>query len=491
MEGDSVAPEKRGIIPKSFDHIFKHISANTVPTKQFMVRCSYLEIYNEEIRDLLSKDPEARLELKEDADHFVYVKDLTAQVVKNSAEMEKVLGAGKKNRVTGATLMNATSSRSHAVFSITVETAETGEDGKQKFKVGKMNLVDLAGSERQSKTGATGQRLKEATKINQSLMALGNVISALVDGKSTHVPYRDSKLTRLLQDSLGGNTKTVMIANCGPADYNHDETLSTLRYADRAKQIRNKPRVNEDPKDALLRQFQEEIQQLKAALAAKAAAEAAGGGAGGGGTMIINGKEVAIPPSATVVERVVERVVGASEEEMKALRDKAEKERLELLAKAEADRRELLLAAASDQEERKRVEAELAARQREAEKERSEKKALEEKLMQLQGKLLVGGEVLDKASRQEEELKRAQLELEERRLQEAKMARELEEANVMIEEQYGTMAEEVSASACACAGYVAGGRAMQQTTPLLSFSLSLSLTHSFFPHIVPAYCKGC
>jgi kinesin family protein 3/17 len=474
MEGKASPPELRGIIPKTFDHIFKHIGANTDPTKQFFVRCSYLEIYNEEIRDLLSKTPEARLELKEDADHHVYVKDLTATVVKSSAEMEMVLGAGGRNRVTGATLMNATSSRSHAVFSITMETAEPGEDGKQHFKVGKMNLVDLAGSERQSKTGATGQRLKEATKINQSLMALGNVISALVDGKSTHVPYRDSKLTRLLQDSLGGNTKTVMIANCGPADYNHDETLSTLRYADRAKQIRNKPRVNEDPKDAMLRKFQEEILQLKAALAERAAAEAAGGSAPR--TMMIGGKEVAVP-SATVVERVVERVVGASEEEMKALRDKAAAEREELVARAEKERRELLLAAASDAEERKRIEGELAARHAEAERERAEKKALEEKLLAMQSKLLVGGEVLDKAARQEEELKRAQLELEERRLQEAKMARELEEANVMIEEQYGTMAEEVSASACACAVYVAGGRAMQQTTPLLSFSLSLSLSH--------------
>ena len=117
----------------------------------------------------------------------------------------------------------------------------------------KLNLVDLAGSERLSKTGAEGDRLKEAQKINLSLSALGNVISALVDGKSHHIPYRDSKLTRLLQDSLGGNTKTVMIANCSPADYTYDETLSTLRYASRAKFIKNKPIINEDPKDALLK----------------------------------------------------------------------------------------------------------------------------------------------------------------------------------------------------------------------------------------------
>ena len=142
------------------------------------------------------------------------MRDLTTIVLKSASEMDAVLQAGKKNRMTGATLMNQQSSRSHAVFTITVETSEVGPDGETHIRVGKLNLVDLAGSERQSKTGATGQRLKEATKINLSLTALGNVISALVDGKSTHVPYRDSKLTRLLQDSLGGNTKTVMIANC-------------------------------------------------------------------------------------------------------------------------------------------------------------------------------------------------------------------------------------------------------------------------------------
>ena len=149
--------------------------------------------------------------------------------------------------------MNKDSSRSHSIFTIYIETSETGPTGETTFKVGKMNLVDLAGSERQSKTHATGERLKEANQINLSLSALGNVISALVDGKSKHIPYRTSKLTRLLQDSLGGNTKTVMIAALSPADYNFDETLSTLRYASRAKNIQNKPTVNEDPKDALLK----------------------------------------------------------------------------------------------------------------------------------------------------------------------------------------------------------------------------------------------
>merc|ERR1719163_1332423 len=177
--------------------------------------------------------------------------------------MNQVLQAGLSNRSVGSTAMNEQSSRSHSIFLITVEQCQLGGDGQGHIRVGKLNMVDLAGSERQSKTGATGERLKEATKINLSLSALGNVISALVDGKSSHIPYRDSKLTRLLMDSLGGNTKTVMVANCGPADYNFDETLSTLRYAYRAKSIKNKPRINEDPKDAMIREFQEEIMRLK------------------------------------------------------------------------------------------------------------------------------------------------------------------------------------------------------------------------------------
>jgi kinesin family protein 3/17 len=129
-------------------------------------------------------------------------------------------------------------------------------------------MVDLAGSERIAKTGAQGDRLKEATKINLSLSTLCHVISSLIDPKSTYVPYRDSKLTRLLQDSLGGNTKTVMIANVGPADFNFDETINTLRYASRAKSIQNKPKINEDPKDALLREYQDEISKLKQQLEA-------------------------------------------------------------------------------------------------------------------------------------------------------------------------------------------------------------------------------
>lgn len=264
MEGVRNDPERRGVIPNSFEHIFTHISRSQ--NQQYLVRASYLEIYQEEIRDLLSKDQSRRLELRERPDTGVYVKDLSSFVTKSVREIEHVMNVGNQNRSVGATNMNEHSSRSHAIFVITVECSELGVDGENHIRVGKLNLVDLAGSERQAKTGAQGERLKEATKINLSLSALGNVISALVDGRSSHIPYRDSKLTRLLQDSLGGNARTIMVANIGPASYNVEETLTTLRYSNRAKNIKNKPRINEDPKDALLREFQEEIARLKAQL---------------------------------------------------------------------------------------------------------------------------------------------------------------------------------------------------------------------------------
>lgn len=248
---------------RAFEHIFEAIT--TTEDTKFLVHVSYLEIYNEEIRDLLGNDCRKKLELKESPEKGVFVAGLSHHPVHDVRQCEKLMEQGWKNRSVGATLMNTDSSRSHAIFSVHLERMETdmSPTSDTTIKKGKLNLVDLAGSERQAKTGASGDRLKEATKINLSLSALGNVISALVDGKCKHIPYRDSKLTRLLQDSLGGNTKTLMIACLSPADCNYDETLSTLRYANRAKNIQNKPRINEDPKDALLREYQEEIQRLK------------------------------------------------------------------------------------------------------------------------------------------------------------------------------------------------------------------------------------
>ncbi|XP_065096888.1 kinesin-like protein KIF17 [Paramisgurnus dabryanus] len=262
MQGVLDPPSQRGIIPRAFEHIFESIQC--AENTKFLVRASYLEIYKEEVRDLLGKDTKQKLELKEHPEHGVYVRDLSMQTVHSVGECERIMDQGWRNRSVGYTLMNKDSSRSHSIFTIHLEICNIDASGEEHLRAGKLNLVDLAGSERQSKTGATGDRLQEATKINLSLSALGNVISALVDGRSKHIPYRDSKLTRLLQDSLGGNTRTLMVACLSPADNNYEESLSTLRYANRAKSIQNRPRINEDPKDALLREYQEEIKNLRA-----------------------------------------------------------------------------------------------------------------------------------------------------------------------------------------------------------------------------------
>uniref|UniRef100_A0A3Q3B2I3 Kinesin-like protein n=1 Tax=Kryptolebias marmoratus TaxID=37003 RepID=A0A3Q3B2I3_KRYMA len=262
MQGVLDPAVQRGVIPRAFEHIFESIQC--AENTKFLVRASYLEIYNEEVRDLLGSDTKQRLELKEHPERGVYVRDLSMHSVHSVGECERIMEQGWKNRAVGYTLMNKDSSRSHSIFTIHLEICNTDPAGQDHLRAGKLNLVDLAGSERQSKTGATGERLREATKINLSLSALGNIISALVDGRSKYIPYRDSKLTRLLQDSLGGNTRTLMIACLSPADNNYEESLSTLRYANRAKSIQNRPRINEDPKDALLREYQEEIKKLRA-----------------------------------------------------------------------------------------------------------------------------------------------------------------------------------------------------------------------------------
>ena len=204
-----------------------------------------------------------------------------------------------------------------------------GEDGKSHIKVGKLNIVDLAGSERQSKTGATGDRLKEATKINLSLSTLCHVISSLTDPKCTYIPYRDSKLTRILQDSLGGNTKTVMIAAIGPADYNCDETISTLRYASRAKNIENKPRINEDPKDAMIREFHDEITRLREELEK----------AGGGNLLAMENAQRDPETGELIVEKVVHV---DNTEKMRAMENQLEKEKKEMARKFEKEKKRIM-----------------------------------------------------------------------------------------------------------------------------------------------------
>ena len=262
MQGLQTVNMQRGIINRAIDQIFENIQVTDVT--YYTIRASYLEIYNEEIRDLLNKGNRYKLEIKEHPEKGVYVRGLSSVEVTTVEEMEEVVEYGGWNRALGATALNPDSSRSHCIFVIDFELCFTSEgDNKEHFRSGRLNLVDLAGSERQRKAKLGEERLKEATKINLSLSALGNVISALVNEKCKHIPYRASKLTRLLQDSLGGNSRTLMIACLSPGANNYHETLSTLRYANRAKNIKNRPRINEDPKDALIRQYQKEIKMLR------------------------------------------------------------------------------------------------------------------------------------------------------------------------------------------------------------------------------------
>ncbi|KAJ8985878.1 hypothetical protein NQ317_006252 [Molorchus minor] len=258
MAGNHTVPELKGIIPNTFSHIFSQISRAS-GEKSFVVKVTYLEIYNEEVRDLLSADPCKKLAIRERKDIGVYVKDLMGFTVDSIDSITDLLNRGNKNRVTKSTLMNDISSRSHAIFTITIESKNRIDN---KTTVGKLNLVDLAGSERASRTQATGERLREASNINLSLSVLGNVISALVDGKSTHIPYRNSKLTRLLQDSLGGNSKTAMIAMISPAELDYEESMCTLRYAARVKYIRNCVKINVEEK-GLIEGFELEIAELQ------------------------------------------------------------------------------------------------------------------------------------------------------------------------------------------------------------------------------------
>ncbi|XP_031478571.1 kinesin-like protein KIN-4C [Nymphaea colorata] len=285
----------RGITPKVMESIFEKIEAQKSST-EFLVRVSFIEIFKEEVLDLL--DPQlssairteglgpgkpavhvrAPIQIRETANGGITLSGVTEAEVRSKEEMASLLAQGSLCRATGCTNMNRESSRSHAIFTITLEqkkgmsgpSVATGEDMNDEFLSAKLHLVDLAGSERAKRTGADGLRFKEGVHINRGLLALGNVISALGDEKKRkeggHVPYRDSKLTRLLQDSLGGNSKTVMIACVSPAETNAEETLNTLKYANRARNIQNKAIVNRNPVVAEMQRMRAQLEQLQAEL---------------------------------------------------------------------------------------------------------------------------------------------------------------------------------------------------------------------------------
>jgi kinesin family protein 5 len=242
MEGVIGDPEKQGIIPRIINDIFNHIYNMEDVNLEFHIKVSYYEIYNEKIRDLLDYT-KTNLPIHEDKNRVPYVKGVTEQFVASPEEVLAAIEEGKNNRQVAVTNMNEHSSRSHSVFQIQVEQENKAT---QKKLTGKLYLVDLAGSERVGKTGAEGAVLEEAKNINKSLSAVGNVISALAEGTKSHVPYRDSKLTRILQESLGGNSRTTIVICCSPASWNEAETKSTLQFGSRAKTIKNVVVINEE-----------------------------------------------------------------------------------------------------------------------------------------------------------------------------------------------------------------------------------------------------
>jgi kinesin family protein 3/17 len=263
--------EDGGIIPLLCTEIFDQISQRKA-SKIFTVQCSLLEIYNENLRDLLAAGGDSRdLQIRDDSSvggGGIYVDGITEAPIDSLSSLLNLMDSGQKKRAVGQTNMNEHSSRSHMVLTFQVSACEVNDEQGVARTVSKLHLVDLAGSERQKATGATGDRLKEGAQINLSLSALGNVINALTEPKTAgtkkrHVPYRDSKLTRLLQDSLGGNSFTVMICNVSPAEMNAEETTSSLRFAERAKKVENTATVNRDPKSARLAELLQENMALK------------------------------------------------------------------------------------------------------------------------------------------------------------------------------------------------------------------------------------
>uniref|UniRef100_T1PCC8 Kinesin-like protein n=1 Tax=Musca domestica TaxID=7370 RepID=T1PCC8_MUSDO len=419
MEGIRGNDELVGIIPRSFEQIWLHI--NRTENFQFLVDVSYLEIYMEELRDLL-KPNSKNLEVRESSSG-VYVPNLHSVTCKSVEDMMNVMKVGNKNRTVGFTNMNEHSSRSHSIFMIKIEMCDIETNT---IKVGKLNLIDLAGSERQSKTGASAERLKEASKINLALSSLGNVISALAEN-SPHVPYRDSKLTRLLQDSLGGNSKTIMIANVGPSAYNYNETLTTLRYASRAKAIQNQPIKNEDPQDAKLKEYQEEIERLKRLIGSK------------------QHVKVEKPVKIKVVKKPKERKEKQHREMAESIQTVGAINDNSLDADAAA-------AGAGGKEEEEsdkenEVEEEVAKTNEQLESERLETAKLAAKLKELESQMVRGGKnLLDTYSERQIELEKKLVEIAERKKREIEMQQKLElqeETTLEIRETVTSLEQEV------------------------------------------------
>lgn len=415
MDGDRNSSTEKGIMPRSFEHIFRVIKGTE--GKQYLVRCSMLELYNEEVRDLLSKSDE-KLKIRRTKEGAVQVDGLSLHEVKDDKECLRLLDRGADNKAVASTDMNARSSRSHCIFTVVIECSEPREDGEAHIIRGKLNLVDLAGSEKQKKTNATGKQFKEACNINLSLSNLGNVIQALVEKNAGHVPYRNSKLTILLEDSLGGNAKTMMIAAIGPAAYNYDETKNTLVYADRAKRIKNAPKINENPKDAKIREMQEEIETLKKKLAE--------------GLKDMKGVNIAA---------LMAKGGSGHEEEIRLLETKVREEEEELERQAEAERKKIADMQNIDKKKRDELLNNLKEKQDLIEKERKEKEDIIKQLKEKEERVLVGSkqneEDMLKYNRELENMKK---EMEDKARKQEEMQKEIANAQIMAAELTDKMA---------------------------------------------------
>ena len=363
----------RGIIPRTIECIFSYIESNSNKNTKFIIRAAYLQIYNEMISDLLKpENSNKNLSIREDKKKGLYVDDLSEWAVRNPSDIYALLERGATCREVSNTFMNDVSSRSHAVFMITVEQL-ISKTGKQITKIGKLNLVDLAGSERTRITGATGKQLQESIKINKSLSALGNVINALTDTKERkHIPYRDSKLTRLLEDSLGGNCKTTMIATISPAQCSFNESLSTLNFARRAKNIKNRPVINEDiDHNGLIHQYENELKKIRKELEEK------------------------------------NKIIELNEEILK-LKNREEKEKIDAIKAYEQTSRQLLI-------------------------EREEKQKLENKIQLMNLQMIKGGEKIEETPQFKNALQEMEKDFEKRILEIKKEKEQIEDSKSQVE----------------------------------------------------------
>ena len=408
-------PDAWGLMPRCFEEVFERVRQRG---GRYLIRCCYLELYNEEWVDLLylssakhrqelekrgmklvagppvpdSKETQqAEIDVREREDGSVYVRNACEYIVTSKEDLMALMMLGNKRRTTASTAMNSQSSRSHAIFTITIESKQPNQN---KVTVGKMNLVDLAGSERQKRAQTTGQRFVESTKINLSLSALGHVINSIVDQRP-HIPYRDSKLTRMLQDAIGGNSVTIMIACVSSDDSDMDESLNTLRYAQRAKQIKNKPRVNQ-AKNALVDQFDSEILQL-----------------------------------------------------LQQQSDHTDPELARMKEELESEREKISESTAMAEQEKQRLLQDLNVKLQELNKERTRRTEIQVRLKSLQDSLVMGGiNLLDQAALHEKELAQKKDALARTRVQQQQLEKEIEEVDLKqfeIEKHYSSLKEEVEA----------------------------------------------